>query len=95
MPNSKTIKDIKQIAVGGIILQAEHTTNDIKFISAELETALLSLLDKVDKKTEEIEPSYEGEALDTNNNRRWYEQGFGEFKKEVKKILSDIREDKK
>jgi len=38
-----------------------------------------------------INPAYEGEALDTNNNRRWYEQGFGEYKEEIKKILNKLK----
>ena len=39
----------------------------------------------------EISPSYDGDALDTNNNRRWYDQGFGEHKKEVNQSLINLR----
>lgn len=38
-----------------------------------------------------INQAYEGEALDTNNNRRWYEQGFGEYKEEIKKMLNKLK----
>jgi len=41
------------------------------------------------KRLGELSPAYEGEALDTNNNRRWYEQGFGEHKKESEKLIKD------
>jgi ribosomal protein L12E/L44/L45/RPP1/RPP2 len=46
-------------------------------------------MEELMNKLEELSPAYEGEALDTNNNRRWYEQGFGEHKKEVKQLIQD------
>ncbi len=38
---------------------------------------------------EEITPAYIG-VLESNNNRRYYEQGFGEYKEEIKQSLKSL-----
>jgi len=63
----------------------------ISLIEQVLKDSLTSMLDVIEKSVKENNPAYDREALDTNNNRRWYEQGFGENKQEVINIINSHR----
>ena len=76
-----------------------HTQNPVslkrEIIERELQELIYQTKEETIRRAEvemvNINPAYEGEALDTNNNRRWYEQGFGEYKEEIKKILNKLK----
>jgi hypothetical protein len=100
MSNPKTIKEIiidfkNKYGLSGLwsqptgYMEYEDKTDEVV---NDVSLALLSLLDEVEKRAKNITPAYDGDALDTNNNRRWYDQGFGEFKSEFIKLINELRE---
>jgi len=90
MPNPKTIKEIEQEAIDNIILQAEHSANDVKFIEAQIRVSFLYLLDEVEKRLPEERIIPIGMAGWAKNR----DTGYNDCLKQVIKILSDMREGK-
>lgn len=90
------IKDIKysfeaNLLDGDNINDCGGAMISAKYCWEFIESSLTSLLDSLEKEVKENSPAYDGEALDTNNNRRWYEQGFGENRQEVINIINSHR----
>ena len=61
-----------------------------QFISQAIDQTRKETIREVEEMVGEITPSYDGEALDTNNNLRWYDQGFGEYKEEIRQSLKSL-----
>jgi len=88
----KTIKDIiDKFQTEFFVKDGTIPTETYVRVEAFLKDSLTSMLDGIEKNVKENSPAYDGEALDTNNNRRWYEQGFGENKQEVINIINSHR----
>ncbi len=60
-----------------------------QFISDIIDQTREETIREVEGILEEITPAYIG-VLESNNDRRCYEQGFGEYKEEIKQSLKSL-----
>jgi len=64
--------------------------SDVKqFISKAIDQTREETIREVEEMVDEITPAYIG-VLESNNDRRYYEQGFGEYKEEIKQSLKSL-----
>jgi len=98
MPKEKTTKEklLEEFNEFTKTLEADFITEGYSAYG-DLEDFISQTIDRVREETirevegilEEITPAYIG-VLESNNDRRYYEQGFGEYKEEIKQSLKSL-----